>query len=160
MELTERENLVLHLLDDGLTAQGIAARLLLSRRTVHKHLERISCKLDAHAAVRRSQPPANGLCSCSTQAASPEPAPEPLPARPAKRGNSLACPAQTEDHAPALGAPPADPIASASRNGIHAADSVRSSAGFALAEAGPLAFATTTRLPPPSSNGNIRRFEF
>jgi DNA-binding CsgD family transcriptional regulator len=47
-ELTEREHLVLHLLDDGLTAQGIAARLLLSRRTVHKHLERIYRKLDAH----------------------------------------------------------------------------------------------------------------
>jgi regulatory LuxR family protein len=39
---------VLHLLDDGLTAQGIAARLLMSRRTVHKHLERIYRKLDAH----------------------------------------------------------------------------------------------------------------
>jgi DNA-binding CsgD family transcriptional regulator len=47
-ELTEREHLVLHLLDDGLTAQGIAARLLLSRRTVHKHLENIYRKLDAH----------------------------------------------------------------------------------------------------------------
>jgi DNA-binding CsgD family transcriptional regulator len=47
-QLTEREHVVLHLLDDGLTAQGIAARLLLSRRTVHKHLERIYRKLDAH----------------------------------------------------------------------------------------------------------------
>ncbi len=46
--LTERESLVLHLLDDGLTAQGIAARLLLSPRTVHKHIERIYRKLDAH----------------------------------------------------------------------------------------------------------------
>jgi DNA-binding CsgD family transcriptional regulator len=46
--LTERESLVLYLLDDGLTAQGIAARLLLSPRTVHKHIERIYRKLDVH----------------------------------------------------------------------------------------------------------------
>jgi DNA-binding CsgD family transcriptional regulator len=49
--LTERESLVLHLLDDGLTAQGIAARLLVSPRTVQKHLERIYRKLDAHDRV-------------------------------------------------------------------------------------------------------------
>jgi DNA-binding CsgD family transcriptional regulator len=46
--LTERESLVLHLLDDGLTVRGIAARLLLSRRTVHKHIERIYRKLKVH----------------------------------------------------------------------------------------------------------------
>ena len=46
--LTDRESVVLHLLDDGLTPAGIAARLLLSPRTVHKHLERIYRKLNAH----------------------------------------------------------------------------------------------------------------
>jgi len=46
--LTDRESLVLHLLDDGLTPQGIAARLLVSPRTIHKHIERIYRKLEAH----------------------------------------------------------------------------------------------------------------
>ncbi|WP_162308134.1 helix-turn-helix transcriptional regulator [Segeticoccus rhizosphaerae] len=46
--LTDRESLVLHLLDDGLSPAGIAARLLVSPRTVHKHLERAYRKLDAH----------------------------------------------------------------------------------------------------------------
>jgi DNA-binding CsgD family transcriptional regulator len=49
--LTAREHVVLNLLDDGLSAQGIAARLLLSPRTVHKHVERIYRKLDAHNRV-------------------------------------------------------------------------------------------------------------
>lgn len=49
--LTAREHLVLHLLDDGLSAQGIAGRLSLSPRTVHKHVERIYRKLDAHDRV-------------------------------------------------------------------------------------------------------------
>jgi DNA-binding CsgD family transcriptional regulator len=49
--LTAREHLILHLLDDGLSAQGIAGRLVLSPRTVHKHIERIYRKLDAHDRV-------------------------------------------------------------------------------------------------------------
>jgi DNA-binding CsgD family transcriptional regulator len=49
--LTAREHLILHLLDDGLSAQGIAGRLVLSPRTVHKHVERIYRKLDAHDRV-------------------------------------------------------------------------------------------------------------
>jgi DNA-binding CsgD family transcriptional regulator len=49
--LTAREHLILHLLDDGLSAQGIARRLVLSPRTVHKHVERIYRKLDAHDRV-------------------------------------------------------------------------------------------------------------
>jgi DNA-binding CsgD family transcriptional regulator len=49
--LTAREHLILHLLDDGLSAQGIARRLVLSPRTVHKQVERIYRKLDAHDRV-------------------------------------------------------------------------------------------------------------
>jgi DNA-binding NarL/FixJ family response regulator len=46
--LTEREVVVLQLLEDGLTANGAAARLGISTRTVQKHTERIYRKLGAH----------------------------------------------------------------------------------------------------------------
>ena len=45
--LTPRERVVLQLLADGLTAQAIASRLAVSRRTVHKHLEHLYRKLGA-----------------------------------------------------------------------------------------------------------------
>jgi DNA-binding NarL/FixJ family response regulator len=46
--LTERELMVLQLLEDGINAPGAAARLGISVRTVHKHTERIYRKLGAH----------------------------------------------------------------------------------------------------------------
>lgn len=46
--LTERELIVLQLLQDGLTAPGAAARLGISPRTVHKHTERIYRKFGTH----------------------------------------------------------------------------------------------------------------
>ena len=56
--LTPRERVVLQLLADGLTAQAIASRLAVSRRTVHKHLEHLYRKLgaaDRLTAVLRAQ---------------------------------------------------------------------------------------------------------
>lgn len=55
--LTPRERVVLQLLADGLTAQAIATRLAVSKRTVHKHLEHLYRKLgtaDRLAAVLRA----------------------------------------------------------------------------------------------------------
>ncbi|MEV6415082.1 helix-turn-helix transcriptional regulator [Kribbella sp. NPDC051718] len=46
--LTGREFAVLRLLADGHTAHGIARRLVMSERTVHKHLEHIYPKLGVH----------------------------------------------------------------------------------------------------------------
>lgn len=46
--LTPRESAVTRLLLDGHTAGEIAARLAISTRTVHKHVERIYRKLDVH----------------------------------------------------------------------------------------------------------------
>jgi DNA-binding CsgD family transcriptional regulator len=46
ISLTAREQAVLALLGDGLTAVAIAHRLRISSRTVHKHLERTYRKLD------------------------------------------------------------------------------------------------------------------
>jgi DNA-binding CsgD family transcriptional regulator len=46
--LTERELLVLQLLEDGLTAQAVAAQLGIATRTVQKHTEHIYRKLRAH----------------------------------------------------------------------------------------------------------------
>jgi DNA-binding CsgD family transcriptional regulator len=45
--LTPRERLVLHLLAAGSTAEGMAARLAISPRTVHKHQENLYRKLRA-----------------------------------------------------------------------------------------------------------------
>ena len=56
--LTPRERVVLQLLADGLTAQAIATRLAVSKRTVHKHLEHLYRKLgaaDRLTAVLRAQ---------------------------------------------------------------------------------------------------------
>lgn len=56
--LTPRERVVLGLLAEGLTAQAIASRLAVSRRTVHKHLEHLYRKLgaaDRLTAVMRAQ---------------------------------------------------------------------------------------------------------
>ncbi|MHA6513088.1 helix-turn-helix transcriptional regulator [Tessaracoccus sp. Z1128] len=56
--LTPREKVVLQLLADGLTAQAIASRLAVSKRTVHKHLEHLYRKLgaaDRLTAVLRAQ---------------------------------------------------------------------------------------------------------
>ncbi|HSO69835.1 MAG TPA: LuxR C-terminal-related transcriptional regulator, partial [Arachnia sp.] len=56
--LTPRERVVLQLLADGLTAQAMASRLAVSRRTVHKHLEHLYKKLgaaDRLTAVLRAQ---------------------------------------------------------------------------------------------------------
>ncbi|MBB1513212.1 helix-turn-helix transcriptional regulator [Tessaracoccus sp. MC1627] len=47
VSLTPREKVVLELLADGLTAQAMASRLAVSRRTVHKHLEHLYKKLGA-----------------------------------------------------------------------------------------------------------------
>lgn len=46
-ELTGRELAVLALLTEGLTARAIGHRLMVSERTVHKHLEHLYRKLDA-----------------------------------------------------------------------------------------------------------------
>lgn len=56
--LTPREIAVLALVADGLTAAAVAHRLLISERTVHKHLQRLYTKLGVHdrlAAVLRAQ---------------------------------------------------------------------------------------------------------
>ncbi len=56
--LTPRERVVLGLLAEGLTAQAIASRLAVSRRTVHKHLEHLYRKrgaTDRLTAVMRAQ---------------------------------------------------------------------------------------------------------
>jgi DNA-binding CsgD family transcriptional regulator len=58
ISLTPRERVVLQLLADGLTAQAIASRLAVSKRTVHKHLEHLYRKLgaaDRLTAVLRAQ---------------------------------------------------------------------------------------------------------
>jgi DNA-binding CsgD family transcriptional regulator len=58
LHLTPRELAVLGQLADGLTAAAIGRRLLITERTVHKHLERIYTKLgvgDRLAAVLRAQ---------------------------------------------------------------------------------------------------------
>lgn len=46
-ELTSRELAVLALLSEGLTARAIGHRLMVSERTVHKHLAHVYRKLDA-----------------------------------------------------------------------------------------------------------------
>ncbi len=46
--LTPRESGVLHLLVEGIPSVEVAARLGISIRTVHKHVERIYRKLDVH----------------------------------------------------------------------------------------------------------------
>jgi DNA-binding CsgD family transcriptional regulator len=58
LHLTPRELAVLGLLADGLTAAAIGRKLLITERTVHKHLERLYTKLgvsDRLAAVLRAQ---------------------------------------------------------------------------------------------------------
>jgi DNA-binding CsgD family transcriptional regulator len=58
LRLTPRELAVLGLLAQGLTAVAIGRRLLISDRTVHKHLERVYAKLgaaDRLGAVLRAQ---------------------------------------------------------------------------------------------------------
>ncbi len=58
LHLTPRELAVLALLAEGLTAAAIGRRLLITERTVHKHLERVYTKLgvgDRLAAVLRAQ---------------------------------------------------------------------------------------------------------
>jgi DNA-binding CsgD family transcriptional regulator len=58
MHLTPRELAVLGELADGLTAAAIGRKLLITERTVHKHLERLYTKLgvgDRLAAVLRAQ---------------------------------------------------------------------------------------------------------
>lgn len=45
--LTQRERIVLRLMADGSTAEGIAVRLAISARTVHKHQEHLYRKLGA-----------------------------------------------------------------------------------------------------------------
>ena len=58
VRLTPRQLVVLTLLADGLTATAIGHRLLITERTVHKHLERIYAKLgvtDRLGAVMRAQ---------------------------------------------------------------------------------------------------------
>jgi DNA-binding CsgD family transcriptional regulator len=58
VRLTPRQLVVLALLADGLTATAIGHRLLITERTVHKHLERIYAKLgvtDRLGAVMRAQ---------------------------------------------------------------------------------------------------------
>jgi DNA-binding CsgD family transcriptional regulator len=56
--LTVRELQVLEMLGEGLLARSIAQRLMVSERTVHKHLGSVYRKLDAHdrlLAVRRAE---------------------------------------------------------------------------------------------------------
>jgi DNA-binding NarL/FixJ family response regulator len=58
LHLTPRELAVLGQLADGLTAAAIGRKLLITERTVHKHLERLYTKLgvgDRLAAVLRAQ---------------------------------------------------------------------------------------------------------
>ncbi|MGB8380217.1 MAG: LuxR C-terminal-related transcriptional regulator [Dermatophilaceae bacterium] len=58
LHLTQREMAVLRLLADGLTAEAMARRLLVSKRTVDKHLEHVYAKLhesDRLRAVLRAQ---------------------------------------------------------------------------------------------------------
>ncbi|MFC5232749.1 response regulator transcription factor [Pseudonocardia zijingensis] len=58
LHLTPRELAVLAVLADGLTAAAIGRKLLITERTVHKHLERLYTKLgvgDRLAAVLRAQ---------------------------------------------------------------------------------------------------------
>ncbi|HYH32665.1 MAG TPA: LuxR C-terminal-related transcriptional regulator [Pseudonocardia sp.] len=58
LRLTPRELAVLGQLADGLTAAAIGRRLLITERTVHKHLERVYAKLgvrDRLGAVLRAQ---------------------------------------------------------------------------------------------------------
>ncbi|MFD1833319.1 response regulator transcription factor [Streptomyces desertarenae] len=50
--LTARETAVLHLLAEGHTAHGMARRLHVSVRTVHKHLQNLYRKLDAPDRLR------------------------------------------------------------------------------------------------------------
>jgi DNA-binding CsgD family transcriptional regulator len=57
-DLTPRERQVLQMLGEGLLARSIAQRLMVSERTVHKHLGNVYRKLDAHdrlLAVRRAE---------------------------------------------------------------------------------------------------------
>ena len=55
--LTERELEVLHLLAEGLSNRGIAARLIVAPSTVKQHLKNIYGKLDVHS---RTQAVARG----------------------------------------------------------------------------------------------------
>ncbi|MGH3585867.1 MAG: response regulator transcription factor [Pseudonocardia sp.] len=58
LHLTPREHAVLSQLADGLTAAAIGRRLLITERTVHKHLQRVYAKLgvcDRLGAVLRAQ---------------------------------------------------------------------------------------------------------
>ncbi|GAA5124556.1 response regulator transcription factor [Pseudonocardia adelaidensis] len=56
LHLTPRELAVLGELADGLTAAAIGRKLLITERTVHKHLERLKLGVgDRLAAVLRAQ---------------------------------------------------------------------------------------------------------
>ena len=64
--LTPRERVVLELLATGSTAEGVAARLAISPRTVHKHQEHLYRKLgacDRLSAVLAAQTPRAAACS-------------------------------------------------------------------------------------------------
>lgn len=49
VRLTPRQREVLGLLDEGVTARGIAARLGLSEPTVRNHIRGLLCRLGAHS---------------------------------------------------------------------------------------------------------------
>ncbi|WP_404392221.1 response regulator transcription factor [Humibacillus xanthopallidus] len=78
--LTPRERLVLSLLASGSTAEGVAARLMISPRTVHKHQEHLYRKLGACdrlsavlAAQRLGLLPAGGSGRAASLSAHPHP---------------------------------------------------------------------------------------
>ena len=69
-ELTQREREVLALIAEGLTNKSIAAHLVVSERTVHRHVTNILRKLDipsrtaaAAIALRAGLPPTSGASS-------------------------------------------------------------------------------------------------
>ena len=91
--LTPREQVILAALARGCTAQGIAARLGISPRTVHKHLEHLYRKLgvrDRLMAVQRARDA--GLLATSPEPGGRRWAAEPAPLIPSPRsGTTRSC---------------------------------------------------------------------